>query len=267
MNLERNDERAAKMILETALGIKLEHADKYGGVDYVTSDGTDAVEVTRITDGRKRAGRGAAARSRDAGSLEGELQTCWIAFAPDTQPGLKSIVQKVHPAIVHLEKAGETAFGRQPAMIHVAQRGPLADIYRQLLEAGIERASAVPNHGHRSHTHHVWVSLGSGGTSSGSNAAVELLVAELSSREDNHVKLMQSGAPNRHLFVWLDDDTRFDISRPLSRDAPPWKVDRFGMLTLQPALNPAVTQLWVMHQGSRNGWRWDGERWSELSTP
>lgn len=36
MNKERNDEREAKGIVESALDIELWHADENGGVDYVS---------------------------------------------------------------------------------------------------------------------------------------------------------------------------------------------------------------------------------------
>jgi hypothetical protein len=64
MNKERRDERYAKAIVEKTLKIELEHADKEGGVDYRSTDGRHAVEVTRITEGRKRAGRDALNVSR-----------------------------------------------------------------------------------------------------------------------------------------------------------------------------------------------------------
>lgn len=47
MNKERRDERDAKAIVEKTLEIELEHADKEGGVDYRSTDGRHAVEVTR----------------------------------------------------------------------------------------------------------------------------------------------------------------------------------------------------------------------------
>ncbi|KRE60543.1 hypothetical protein ASG92_21580 [Arthrobacter sp. Soil736] len=76
MNKERRVEREAKAIVEKTLENELEHADKEGGVVYRSTDERHAVEVTRITDGRKRAGRDALKVSRRARSSEGELRTC-----------------------------------------------------------------------------------------------------------------------------------------------------------------------------------------------
>ncbi len=265
MNKEHHDEREAKLVVERVLGIELRHADKDGGVDYLSSDGCHAVEVTRVTDGRKRAGRDALQMSRDAGT-SGELQTCWLAVASDTQQGLKTFRQRVHSALVELELAGETLFRRQRAAVHVIKKGPLSHIYQPLLVAGVERATAAPDHAHRSQTHRVIPSLGGGGTLGGSDQALRLLTDALSEKKDNPKKLKASGAEHRHLFVWLDDDTRFDIARPLSREAPAWH-DGFGIPSTPPALDPAITRLWVIHQGSRKGWLWAGESksWRGLS--
>jgi hypothetical protein len=265
MNKERPDEREAKRIVEKVTGIALGHADTGGGVDYLSTDGQHAVEVTRVTDGRKRAGRGALAVSRGAGMPDVDLQTCWLVFIPETQPRLKAFLQGVHSALVELERAGETFFERERAGRHFIQRGPLSHIYQPLLASGVERASAVPNHAHRHHTHRVIPCLGSGGSSSGSDQALDLLVKVLSKSKDNPKKLRASGAEHRHLFVWLDDDTRLDIARPLSHGAPSWGDERFGTPSTPPALNPAVTHLWVVHQRSRMGWLWDGKTWQKLT--
>src|SRR5690606_19296963 len=119
------------------------------------------------------------------GAPEGELQNCWLVFTSETQTGLKTFLQRVHPLLVQLEVAGEQSFDDQPAAIHVLQRGPLSDVYRSLLKAGVERASAAPHRTDASHTHRMITSLGSGGSASGSDAAGALLVDELAKRTDN----------------------------------------------------------------------------------
>lgn len=264
MNLERPNEREAKRIVEKVTGMALKHADANGGVDYLSTDGQHAVEVTRITDGRRRAGRDALAASPAAGMPDGELQTCWLVFTSDTQPRLKAFRQRVHVALVDLERAGETFFDRGRAGTHLIEGGPLSRIYQPLLDAGVERASAMPIHAHKRHAHRVIPSLGSGGSSSGSDPALDLLIEMLSRKEDNPKKLEASGVAHRHLFVWLDDDTRFDIARPLSHEAPSWGEERFGTPSTTPALDPAITHLWVVHESSRMGWLWDGKTWQEL---
>lgn len=264
MNRERPEEQAAKPLLEAVLGVELEHADTNGGVDYRSVDGSHAVEVTRVTDGRKRAGREALDSSRVSDAPHGDLQTCWIAVVPDTKSRLKTFVQNVHPPLVELERAGEVAFDRNRAAVHVIERGPLSGPYESLLAAGVEMASAVPDHSHRRHTHRVIPSLGSGGSASGSDEALELLTSELDQRADNHRKLRESRAQNRHLFVWIDDDTRFDLARALAHEPPKWDEHGFGLPSKTPHLHPSITQLWVVHERWRRGWRWDGGTWRDL---
>lgn len=265
MNKERPDETDAKSIIEKVLGLELEHADHTGGVDYLSSDGRHAAEVTRVTNGAKRAGRAALDRSRKGGVPEGDLQTCWIAFVPETQSGLMTLHQDIHPAVVELERAGKSGYERQNAALHVLRGGPLSATYRVLLDAGVELASAVPDHARRPHAHRVIPSLVSGGSASGSNDAAARLTQALDAKPDNPSKLRASGREHRHLFVWIDDDTRFDISRPLSREAPSGSDSEFGLPTTSPVLDPAVTHLWVVHQGSRRGWLWDGSTWRDLN--
>jgi hypothetical protein len=86
----------------------------------------------------------------------------------------------------------------------------------------------------------------------------------LSRKKDNPRKLSASGVEQRHLFVWLDDDTRFDIARPLSREAPSWGDERFGLPSASPSLDPAISHLSVVHERSRLGWLWDGDTWRGL---
>ncbi|MGK0741852.1 hypothetical protein ACSHWG_08220 [Leucobacter sp. Z1108] len=263
MNDEHADERAAKAIVESALGIKLVHADKTGGVDYLSAEKRYALEVTRVTDGRRRAGRKALDSSRKTAAPTGKLRTCWVTMAADTQWGLRKFIQQVHPALVALEHAGETDFDRRRAAVHVLDGGPLSAVYRTLIMAGVERASAVPDHEHRQHVHSVIPSLGSGGTVSGSNEALRLVVGALAEKEDNAQKLKAARAEQRHLFVWIDDDTQFSIARPLSREAPAWH-DGFGTPTEPPAIEAAITHLWIVHEGAGTGWFWDGQTWHEL---
>ena len=266
MNQERQDEAIAKRIVERVLGIQLEHADTHGGVDYISTDGTVALEVTAVTDGEKQGARAALSRSEAKGSPT-RLQGCWLVFAADTQPRMKTFVQRVQPAIAELEFAGETYFDDQPAAEHVIEKGDLSHIYLPLLDAGVERATHVPHPDgpeDPDHVHRILPSTGSGGSVSGSDESLDRLMEVLNEKPDNPTKLRASGAEQRHLFVWLNDDTSYNIARPLSREAPSWGDDGWGLPTTEPQLDPAITHLWVVHARSRLGWLWDGERWQKL---
>lgn len=266
MNRQRPNEVDARQIVERLMGIQLEHADIHGGVDYKSKDGTVALEVTAVTNGEKEGVRKALSKSKARGSQESVLQGCWIVFAPDTQPQMKTFVQRVQPAIAKLELAGETRFEDQLAMEHLLEKGALSHIYLPLLQAGVERASTGLDQKHPDpdHIHQLFISTGSGGSVGGSDESLDRLLEELDKKSDNPAKLCASGADQRHLFVWLDDDSPYNIARPLSREAPSWADEGWGTPTSKPQLGPAITHLWVVHERSRFGWLWDGDRWQEL---
>jgi hypothetical protein len=264
MNQERPDEAIAKQIVEGVLGVSLEHADTTGGVDYLSSDSRVALEVTRVTDGRKIGAWKAFRHSRDASASSPRLDSCWIVFVSDTQPGMKTIHQRVEPMLAALEAAGVDHYFAQRDLVRALEGHELGETFRELAAAGVERGSAVTHDADASHVHRALVSMGSGGSASGSDEALERLIGELEGKPDNALKLRESGAENRHLFVWIDDDTPFDISRPLSRDAPSWDDGHFGVPSRRPELDPAITHLWVVHERSRRGWLWNGDTWRAL---
>lgn len=268
MNQERPNEAAAKDIVERATGVDLEHADTHGGVDYLSPDGTVALEVTAVTHGEKKGARDALRKSVAKDDPTTELEACWIVFAPDDQSKMKTFVQRVKPALAELELAGISRFDRQSAAIHVLQGGAHATLYKPLLDAGVERAASDPHlksQGDPAHIHQMIVSTGSGGSANGSDEAVDRLMSELDTREDNPKKLLDSGAQQRHLFVWLNDDSPHKIARPLSHTVP--SGTGWGLPTVTPKLDPAITHLWVMHERSGKGWLWDGNVWAELQDP
>jgi hypothetical protein len=262
--MERANELDAKQIVEMRLDIELEHADKTGGVDYKTTEGQVAVEVTRVTDGRKEEGRKALRKPDQTRAFERDLLNCWLVFASDTQFGLKTFRQRVRPWLTELEGAGQGTFRYQRTRGLIRVQHPLAVVYRHLLLAGVERASVVPHRYDPLHHHRVIVSLGSGGSVMGSDDAVTLLSKTLGEKTDNPKKLAASGAEQRHLFVWLDDDTPFGIARPLSRPSSSSENNAFGLPVSAPELDPEITHLWVVHERSRRGWFWDGVSWGAL---
>ena len=268
MNQERSNEAFAKQIVEKVLAIELEFADTHGGVDYLSPDGTVALEVTAVTDGDKQGAREALRKSVKKGTPSAPLQGCWIVFLSETTPESKTLVQRVQPAVVELELAGETFFDDRRAGIHVIQKGELSHIYRPLLEAGVERAVYTPHEVRPEdprHVHRLWVTAGSGGSATGSDEALDRLLDALSTKLDNPRKLAATGAAERHLFVWVNDDTSFTIARPLSHENPSWAGGHeWGLPSTEPLLNPAITHLWVMHARSRRGWLWDGAGWRGL---
>ncbi|MBB2975112.1 hypothetical protein FHX49_000653 [Microbacterium endophyticum] len=268
VNQERPNELVAKQIVEERLGVELEHADTHGGVDYKSADGKIALEVTAVTQGGNKGARDALKKSVKKGVPGVDLATCWLVFAPEGQANMKTFIQRVQPALAELERVGESYFRRERAAIHTIEGGPLAEIYRTLLNAGVEMASSAPHEVKSdapSHVHQVLVSTGSGGSVSGSDESLERLLDALSDKIDNPQKLAATGAVQRHLFVWVNDDTWHNIARPLSRTSPSWADEGWGAPSVAPTLDPAITHFWVMHERSRLGWFWDGKTWSALS--
>ena len=267
MNQERPNEINAKDIVERVMGIQLKHADTHGGVDYLSPDGTVALEVTAVTDGEKQGTRDALLKSRTQGSPT-KLQGCWTVTVAENQPGMKYFVQRVKPAIAELEYAGETHFQKQRAIAHLRDKGELSHVYLPLLKAGVERADYLA-HPYRpeedpDHVHLMYILSTSGGSVSGSDEALLLLMDALNEKSDNPAKLRASGAEHGHLFVWLNGDTWFNIARPLGHPEPVWAENGWGLPTIEPALDPAITHLWVVHARSLRGWLWDGTKWQEL---
>lgn len=269
MNLERDNEDTARKIVEKLLGIQLKHADLNGGVDYLSNDHNVALEVTRVTDEAKRDTRRTFEKSAAEGS-KASLHTCWTVTVSETHWPAKDFEQRVQPLIAELESAGVASFNRQDAIDHVDDEDELSDIYGQLLDAGVDAAqlseerSDCPEHAHR-----VAVSTWGGGPVSDSNVALVELIKELNKpeRDDNLEKLRRSGAKERHLFVWLDDDTAGIISHPLSHGAQSGTDEQSRTPSGMPPLNSAITHLWIMHERSGLGWLWDGERWRTLREP
>lgn len=266
MNHERDDEHAARTIVEKVLGIQLKHADVNGGVDYLSNDHNVALEVTRVTDEAKRDTRRTFAKSAAEGS-KANLRTCWTVTVSETHWPAKKFEQKVQPLIAELESVGAASFDGQDVIDHVDDNGELSDIYGQLLNAGVDAAQPLVERSDRpKHAHCVQVSTWGGGPVSDSNVALVELIKELNKpeREDNLEKLRRSGAKERHLFVWLDDDTAGIISHPLSHGAQPGSDEQSRTPSGMPPLNSAITHLWIMHERSGFGWRWDGEKWLTL---
>ena len=260
MNQERPNEKCARIWVEAVTGIPLEHADKTGGVDYISRDGSTALEVTRVTDERRRRAN-AARRNSQRPVTSAELRSCWLIVVPDRQPRMKGLAQRTIPSLVQLEAAGQTSFSKQDAKAQVRCDGPMAAVYEELLRAGIERASArgdaVPSGS--AHIHRILLSPGSGGGQREPGETLEWLERELNSRQDNFRKLAESGARQCHLFVWLDDDSPYAFAWAVLRASSSGASE--SLPSRQPRLDRVITHLWVVHDKSEAGWLWDGAKW------
>jgi hypothetical protein len=263
VNYERKDERDAKGVVERALQISLDHFDTHGGVDYRSSDGSVALEVTRVTDGRKRAGRSALAKSESA-SDEPPLASCWLMFVPATHGSMKNLERRIREILPELEMAGIRDFDRGAVQLQILERRPKWQLLERIYRTGIESLWASPHPDDPEHVHELILSTTWDGSIGGSNESLQNLLEELDSKTDNVKKMTESRANTRVLFVWIDGDTPYEIQRPLAAEPPRGLESLFGPPALVPALDPAITHLWVVHEVSRLGWFWDGSEWMAL---
>lgn len=170
------------------MGIQLEHADTHGGVDYIPRDGTVTLEVAAVTDGERKSARDALRGSEAKGFPTATLQGCWIVFAAEPPPRVKTFVQRVQPTIAEVELAGKTHFDQHSAVVHVIQQGGFSHIYRPLLDARVERAVHAPHPDRREDPHlvrSVWVSTGTGGSVSGSYESLDRSMEAVNKKTDN----------------------------------------------------------------------------------
>ena len=68
-----------------------------------------------MTEGGNKGARDALKKSVKKGVPGATLATCWIVFAPEGQASMKTFLQRVQPALVELERSGETFFERERA--------------------------------------------------------------------------------------------------------------------------------------------------------
>lgn len=262
-NVERDDEKDAKRVAESVLGVDLRHFDTDGGVDYLAEDSSVAVEVTRVTDGRKRAARSGITRSvKD--TFQPPLASCWIVLASSAHRATKNLERRLRPMLAELEKAGISEFNRDDFNTYLQELPTHTALLRRVYDTEIESAGLPMQPDPNDHEHQILLSLTTDGSIRSSNESLAALLAELGSKSDNVKKLGDSGALHRVLFVWLDGDTPDEISRPLDGDPPKGLDQRFGIASVPPKLDPAITELWIVHEGTRRGWRWDGTNWSAL---
>lgn len=263
MNQERPNEARAKRVVERVAGVKLEHADSRGGVDYMSPDGTIAVEVTRVTEKKRIEGRDALQRARKKVTGFASLRTCWRIVLSDLQPGLGTAVQRTLPSLLKLEARNEAAFDWHDGRARIRRDAELEDVYGPLVRAGVAKAWAMPAHGHHAGEHRVIPSLISGGGVGSVDDALHALEKTLADARDNFVKLGSSQARSRHLFVWIDDDTDHGTARALSSltDGAPGES---GVPTRAPQIDASVTALWIVHEHSGRGWLWSEGRWEGI---
>ncbi|MBF4626087.1 hypothetical protein [Curtobacterium flaccumfaciens] len=265
-NPEHDDEIDAKNVLQSQTAYRVEHADHFGGVDYQSSDGAVAMEVTTVTSEEVKAStarRGAVLNTKTPTPAAG---VCWWVTIDELHPRFKGLEARVVDALGVLEADGEPEFWSHSA--HALLTGDpnrkvaVATLQREHVEHAVQTPEICSREGEE-HEHGVLWSTSGGYVASGSDAALREIEETLNDKPDNYRKLAESGAETRVLFVWVDRDTEGSITRPL-RDGISEKWDHFGLPSRAPELDESVDELWVVHRQTRRGWRWTADGWTAL---
>lgn len=257
-NEERPDELEARAIAERVLGVPLVHADVNGDVDYrfTTSDGQHgALEVTTVTDPKNKIARDQWEKSAPKYGPAPSLRQCWQVWINDRDVRYKGLLARLEPALAILEQAGRR-FERGRLHEFIGSPGPEQRAARELARERVTQAFPYPElcrAEHHEALHRIDVVRESGWSASGSDAALELIEAELNAKPDNYGKLR--GADEKHLFTWVDGDTDLAVARPF-RGGTPAEWEHFGLPSRGPNLLEPVDQLWIVDRATGTGWTW-----------
>lgn len=269
-NQERPEESLARVVVEQLAGLKLEHADHNGDVDYrfnVHGGGLGALEVTTVTDQKSKIARDQWDKAAPAKASAPSLKQCWQVWMHDRDVRYRGLPGRLEAAIKTLEDAGRQLdrgrfhdFWGSPATERGAARALInekviwAKPYPELCRA---EAHDPP--------HRIDIVRETGGTASGSEAALVLIEAELADHPDNFAKLR--GADEKHLFVWIDGDTDLAIARPF-RGGQVADWEHFGLPTRPPELFEPLDRLWIIDRATLTGWIWAASAgWTAVPEP
>lgn len=260
---ERPEEARARRLVDEHAGLALTYADHLGFVDYVYQRAHGrhgALEVSRYTSSAARRGYDQWQREQQH-TYQAKLLTKSWTLVVEGDPDYKDLPRRVEPALEVLEQQGIDRL----QMSELTTRSFIKQELRPA--AALLRANGVTTGQAFEHDAAPSIDIGRGvaGTSAGSDAAVAEILDYVRTTPDNLKKLEASGAEERHLFLWLDDESPSSAARPLQGG----RADRFahfGLPAESPALPAAVTHLWIVYQPTGRGWYWDGAQWSTCGT-
>lgn len=257
-NEERPDELEARAIAERVLGVSLVHADANGDVDYrfTRSNGKrGALEVTTVTDPKNKIARDHWVRSAPEYGPAPSLRQCWQVWINDRDARYKGLLARLEPALAALEKA-DRRFERGRLHEFIGPPEPERRAAHALSREKVTQAFPYPElcraEQHEA-PHRIDVVRESGWSASGSDAALELIEADLNAKPDNYGKLR--GADEKHLFAWVDRDTDLAVARPF-RGGTPTEWEHFGLPSREPNLLEPVDALWIVDRATGTGWIW-----------
>lgn len=257
-NRERPDELEARAIAQPGLGVPLEHADRDGDVDYrfTRPDGRrGALEVTTVTDPKNKIARDQWRKASPEYGPAPALRECWQVWINDRDVRYDGLLARLEPAIAALEEVGRR-FERGRLHEFIGSPKPEQDAARTLAQEKVIQALPFPElcraERHEA-PHRIDLVRESHWSASGSNAALELIEAELNAKPDNFSKLR--GVAEKYLFAWVDGDTDLAVARPF-RGGSAVEWEHFGLPSREPALLEPIDGLWIVDRATFAGWVW-----------
>lgn len=254
-NKVQPEEILAAQVLRRVLGVTVTHTDVNGETDlfFETPMGTSgAVEVTFLTDQQTKIAQDAWVRERRREHVVTQLASSWNVTVKGDSVRYKLLRQHLEPHLAALEAAGTTEYDQYGIAHRLLKSIPQTVLGLAALQ--VVQAHVIPTNDPS--VQHIFLIPMAGYTARGSEAALAHIEEYLADRTDNVRKLEESGATERHLFVWLDRDTPGEISRPFTDRRIVERFAHFGLPHRSPILPEGVTHLWVLHSGTGIGWRW-----------
>lgn len=261
-NKRRAEEDIARAILSEIYGVEVEHTDVNGEVDLsftLPSGLTNAVEVTYLTSSETKRNDARWMRERAREYEATRLSHSWTLTVEKHRTEFKQLSERLEPHLAVLEEHG---IDRADIwMRHRIDNPAVLSALNAIGALGGVQARVIAV---KPSVCRIFFSPMAGWTAKGSDEALSIIEAYVEGREDNLDKLRAAGANRSHIFIWLDDDTDGAVARPF------WRVegseaevfDHFGLPTRPSRLVQPITDLWVVHERSGFGWRWDGVAWS-----
>ena len=247
---QSENEVAAKRLFEaiTQIELKSNEDGSRRRVDYVSAglESLFAMEVTTHTnEDRNRLANGG---PKFSGVIQrSDLLNDWVIQTRD-YPHLKSLRDDVIPQLRVLTLHGITEYHKSQHEWWMSKVSTLKEVLFAFNKASVEyvkRQSVLEKR--EGDLAEVVVLPMVNWIYGGPDSALEIIETEQLNEPDNLEKLRDSGATNRHLFIWVNQNTDRNVL-----DA--FNAERIGLPTRAPRLPEEITHLWVVNIETEVGW-------------
>ena len=221
-------------------------SDLSGDVDFRSTDGEAALEVTRFTNPILRRDQ-AVATNRDHVLELGTAYDWHVTF--EGHPKYNELPTRLYPAL-HALETHRLASWDPSSMYWWAQGVPtLRAAIEQMSTEGVLHARSVASTARPSR---LFVYPSGSYSYGGPDAALRVLEDEIALEADHVAKLASAGTSETHLWIWTDFATIGDFRRALDDEET-------ALPSRRAHLEPEVTHLWIMDEPARRGWQWSRE--------